>query len=109
MEAAEEAAWLTPLEVTGAVPWETADATPFRVLVTVPVTALVTAPSRPPDEPGLTVAVAVRLVVEAWALVPDSSQNTAIRPKQQPRSTVPRMANRPAQPWPGITCASGAA
>jgi hypothetical protein len=91
---------------------ETAEATPFRVLVTVPVTALVTAPRRPPDEAGVVedgVATSTRLLVAAWALVPDSSQNTAINPKQQARSTTPRAATRPVHPRPGITCAAGAA
>ena len=90
-------------EVAGAVTRETADATPFTVLVTEPVTA----PSRPPE-----VAVGVdaaEVVVDAWALVPDSNQKMAISPKQQPRSTVLRPATRPAQPRPGVACASGAA
>jgi hypothetical protein len=131
------AAWLT-VEVTGAAgdgaddvagavvvvvvdgvcgAGETAEATPFRVLVTVPATALVTAPRRPPDEAGVVedgvvedgVVTSTRLVVAAWALVPDSSQNTAINPKQQARSTAPRVATRPVHPRPGITCATGAA
>jgi hypothetical protein len=90
-------------EVAGAVTRETADATPSTVLVTAPVTA----PSTPPEEE---VGVeAAEVVVDAWALVPDSSQKMAISPKQQPRSTVLRPATRPAQPWPGVTCASGAA
>ena len=96
---------------------ETAEATPFRVLVTVPATALVTAPRRPPDEAGVVedgavedgAATSARLAVAAWALVPDSSQNTAINPKQQARSTAPRVATRPVHPRPGITCAAGAA
>jgi hypothetical protein len=93
-----DAGWLTP-----EVAWATAEVTPFRVVVTAPVTA----PSRPPEGAGVVEVAAARLTVEAWALVPESSQNTAINPKQQPRSTMLRRANRPAQSRPGVTCASG--
>jgi hypothetical protein len=94
-----DAEWLTP-EVT----WATAEVTPFRVVVTAPVTV----PIRPPAGAGVVEVAAARVTVEAWALVPDRSQNAAINPKQQPRSTMPRRANRPAQSRPGVTCASGA-
>jgi hypothetical protein len=94
-----DAEWLAP-EVT----WAAAEATSFRVVVTAPVTA----PSRVPAGAGLEEVAAPRVTVEAWALVPDRSQNAAINPKQQPRSTMLRRATRPAQSWPGVTCASGA-
>ena len=110
-EAAAELPAEAAVELAGAVTLET---TPLTVLVT-PVTVPVTAPSRPPPEPEADgvddagVATSARLVVAAWALVPDSSQNTAINPKQQARSTAPRAATRPVHPRPGITCATGAA
>ena len=91
----------------------TLETTPLTALVT-PVTVLVTAPSRPPepeadggDEAG--VAAAARLVVAAWALEPDRSQKTAIRPRQQAASIRARRAIRPARLWPADTHASGTA
>jgi hypothetical protein len=74
--------------------------TVFVTVPTVPVTvlptALVTAPSRPlPEELGVVVAGVVRLVVDAWAFDPESSQNAAIRPRQQPARTRARAARRP--------------
>jgi hypothetical protein len=66
---------------------------PVTVLATVPVTA----PSRPPlEEPGVEAAGVAWLVVEAWAFDPESSQNAAIRPRQQPARTRARAARRPA-------------
>jgi hypothetical protein len=97
-----------PAEPAGAVTLET---TPLTVLVT-PVTVLVTAPSRPPPEPeadGVDDAGVARLVVAAWALEPDRSQQMAIRPRQQLASIRARSAIRPARLWPAATHASGTA
>ena len=97
-----------PAEPAGAVTLET---TPLTVLVT-PVTVPVTAPSRPPPEPeadGVDDAGVARLVVAAWALEPDRSQQMAIRPRQQLASIRARSAIRPARLWPADTHASGTA
>jgi hypothetical protein len=67
------------------------------VPVTVLAAVLVTAPSRPPpEELGVEVAGVARPAVEARAFDPESSQNAAIRPRQQPASTRARAARRPA-------------
>jgi hypothetical protein len=102
-ETPDEAALPLPLELLERAGLVTAEAPPLTALVTpfrVPVTGLVTAPSRPPDEPDAGaddagVAGAARLVMAACALEPDISQNTAIKPRQQPASTKTRVANRP--------------
>jgi hypothetical protein len=97
-------AWLTGVlafEVTGVV-----------TLATTLPTALLTAPTRPPEEPGdddAGVAGAARLVVAACALDPETSQKTAIKPRQQPASTSPRNAIRLASFWPADSHVSGTA
>jgi hypothetical protein len=119
-------AWLTvepAVEAAAGLPAEAAvepaglvtlETTPLTALVT-PVTVLVTVPSRPPPEPEADggdeagVAAAARLVVAAWALEPDRSQKTAIRPRQQAASIRARSAIRPARLWPADTHASGTA
>jgi hypothetical protein len=115
VEPAVEAAAELPAEPadepTGVVTLET---TPLTALVT-PVTVLVTALSRPPPEPEADggdeagVAVSARLVVAAWALEPDRSQQMTIRPRQQLASIRTRRAIRPARLWPADTHASGTA
>ena len=114
VEPAVEAAAELPAaadELAGVVTLET---TPLTALVT-PVTVLVTAPSRPPPEPEADggdeagVAASARLVVAAWALEPDRSQKTAIRPRQQLASIRARRTIRPARLWPADTHASGTA
>ena len=115
VEAAAEPAVELPAELAvepaGVVTLET---TPLTALVT-PVTVLVTAPSRPPPEPEADgvdeadVAASAWLVVAAWALEPDRSQQMAIRPRQQLASIRTRSAIRPARLWPADTHASGTA
>jgi hypothetical protein len=100
-----------PAELAEPAGLVTLETTPLTVLVT-PVTVLVTAPSRPPPEPeadGVVDAGAARLVVAAWALEPDRSQQMAIRPRQQLASIRTRSAIRPARLWPADTHASGTA
>jgi hypothetical protein len=115
VETAAEPAVELPAEPTvepaGVVTLET---TPLTALVT-PVTVPVTAPSRPPPDPEADgvddagVAASARLVVAAWALEPDRSQQMAIRPRQQLASIRTRSAIRPARLWPADTHASGTA
>jgi hypothetical protein len=95
-------------EETGA---EAASLVPDTTPLTTPETVPVTDPSRFPAGSGAedaSAAGAARLVVEACALDPDSSQQTAIRPRQQPVSTRPRTTVRPAQFRLADVYASGA-
>jgi hypothetical protein len=117
VEAAAELPAEPAVELAGAVALETRTLTALVKPVTVPVTVLVTAPRRPPPEPDAGgagaddagVAASAWLVVAAWALEPDRSQQMAIRPRQQLASIRTRRAIRPPRLWPADTHASGTA